>query len=221
MLYNRFFLGFLFCCYLSSFWACQAGQTDRNFSESSLKQGNPHDSSLPQELNVYPGDYTEIKIGVKGNHISGVFFDESKANRCILLFEGILGTDNPIPIIAHNPSSKSATIKGTFLLSGQAMIVQLNKTLSKSCNQEFVDGVGLAAVLTDQADWSAIRMLAHSTALYEDFGGGIATDTQLSEGTVLAVLEKRKSWYRVQVQNEQKDLGWIQEYSLYPLLIHQ
>jgi hypothetical protein len=223
MVLKRFILLFQLFCFLLGSWSCGTEKNSHGSSSDGL-QGHSATSTLdfPQVF-VFPGDYVEMKIGIKGNHISGVFFDEMNPNSavCMLLFEGIIGTQNPIPIVAYHPSNPQKSIEGTFLVSGDAMLVKLNKTFDQSCNQEFVDGVGLAAVLFQEADWSAIRMIAYSTPLYEDYGGGLSDDMQLKNGEVVAILEKRNSWYRVEVQNDQKDLGWIEEYSLYPLLIKQ
>lgn len=205
-------------CILFQF-ACDTEQS-ANHQESN-KQTGPRPAADESPVFIYPGDYYKMKIGVKGNHLSAVFFDENAKNpeACQLLFEGLVGNDNPIKVTAYNPQFPAISVPGTFLISGNAIIVQLENNPKDNCTQEFTDGVGVAAVLADEANWSAVRMVEHQTDLYEDFGGGISQPVTLTKGTVVAILEKRQNWYRIQVQNSTKDLGWVEEYMLYPQII--
>ncbi len=194
---------------------------DSHDSRTDFKSKRPLKSEL-DSVNVYviSGDYYEIKMGVKGNELTGIYQNPSAKNKksCMFFFEGIIGNKNPVKVKCYNPVDDKPPFNGYFKILGDVMIVKLDKIPANKCESEFIDETGHSLVLDKQANWSAVRMIQQETPLYEDAEGGLTTGNTLMKGTIVAVLEKRNSWLRVEVQNDDADEGWIQEYMLFPLL---
>ena len=174
------------------------------------------------KLNVYviAGDYYEIKIGVKGDLLTGVYIDpkSNDKNSCLFFFEGKIGLRNPVKIKCYNPTKTDPVFNGDLKLLGDDMIARLKNPPTKNCDPEFTDEVGHSVVLDLQHNWLSIRMIQQETYLYENFDGGLTVGNALIKGTVVAVIEKYGSWLKVEVQDKQNEFGWIQEFMLYPLL---
>jgi hypothetical protein len=206
-----------FVCFLSLFlFACGSQESQTDF-----KSKPPLKTELDSD-NVYviSGDYYEMKMGVKGNELTGVYKDPSAKNKnaCLFFFEGIIGNKNPVKVKCYNPVDDKPPFNGYFKILGDVMIVKLDKNPANKCESEFIDETGHSLVLDKQANWSAVRMIQQKTPLYEDAEGGLTTGNLLTKGTIVAVLEKRNTWLRIEAQNGYADEGWIQEYMLYPLL---
>lgn len=174
-------------------------------------------------VNVYAiaGDYYEAKIGVSGDHLTGVYRDPSAAadKACWFFFEGTISTQNPIQVQCYNPTKTNRPVRGEFKILGDAIIMQLKEEFAGNCSHEFTDEVGRSIVLDLQQEWSAIRIVQHSASLYEQ--PKLETPTRaerLPRGTALAVLERRKNWLLVDILFEPGQPAWVQEHELYPLL---
>lgn len=184
-------------------------------------------SWTPSELDalnvhIIAGDYYELKIGVKGDELTGVYYDPtaSKDNNCLFFFEGTIGTSNPVLVKCYNPTTTEAPINGQFKLLGDAMILQLDQLPKTTCTPEFTDKVGRSVVLDTQAEWSAIRMLQFAAKMYAKPNLEEAmSSVELSKGTVVAIKEKFKDWILVDVlTGDERQQGWIAMQSLYPLI---
>jgi len=174
------------------------------------------------QLNVYiiAGDYYEMKIGVKGNQLTGVYqLPNSEPNDpCLFFFEGKIGTQNPIKVSCYNPMNTDPIFTGSFKVLGDALIAKLNKLPNEGCEPQFTDEVGRSMVLDLSHEWSQVRVIQHATPLSSQPNGETTADEQLVKGTVVAIKEKQGNWLLVDVLNQDKQEGWIQDYVLYPLL---
>ena len=177
--------------------------------------------STANASNVYviAGDYYEIKMGIKGDEITGVYRHPTAENdACLFFFEGRIGAGNPVQVKCYNPTNNNPPFDGSFKILGDAMIARLDKSLGEQCEPEFLDAVGHSLVLDERVNWTAIRMVKEPTPLYEDAGEGLTTGKSLKKGAVVGVREQRDFWLFVDVQDGDREQGWIPEYVLYPLL---
>lgn len=174
------------------------------------------------KLNVYiiAGDYYEMKIGVKGNQLTGVYqLPNSKPNDpCVFFFQGKIGTQNPIEVTCYNPKYPKQTFTGTFKVLGDALIAKLSQLPEEGCEPQFIDEIGRSMVLDLSHEWSEIRIIQHGTTLWDQPSETISVSEQLNGGSVVAIKEKKGNWFKVEVLNGTKEEGWIQDYVLYPLL---
>lgn len=172
-------------------------------------------------VNVYviAGDYYEMKLGIRGNEITGVYRKpDAKDDACFFFFEGKVGTKNPIQVKCYNPANTNPPFVGWFKILGDVMIARLDKNLGEGCEPELTDAVGRSMVLDSQKEWSEIRMIQAATPLFEDKESPTQIGEGLPRGTIVAVKEKRGAWLWVDVLNEAKEEGWIEEQVLYPLI---
>lgn len=207
-------------CLLLGFCSC-GGEQETSSPPPPPSQAPPVETDL-DALNVYvmAGDYYEMKIGVKGNQLTGIYQhpDASNSSACRFFFEGTLGTQNPVRVKCYNPMDLQAPYNGTFKMLGDALIARLNRLPAEGCEPEFTDAVGRSVVMDMQHDWLEIRMVEQKTALYEDAMAGLTVGNPLTKGMVVAVKEKKGSWLLVDVLDGKNEQGWIQDYVLYPLL---
>jgi len=217
----RLFYSLWILCLFGTMISC--GETP----ESPAVEKTPVKTSWTQseldKMDVYAiaGDYYEIQIGIKGKELTGIYRDPKAKNEedCRFFFEGIIGTQIPIEVQCYNPTDTKAPFKGFFKILGDAMIIKLAKLPSNECNEEFRNEVGRSVVLDSKEAWSAIRMVQHSTFLRKQpILESAKSEETLKRGTVVAVLEQRNTWLRVQILDGAETMGWISEHDLYPLI---
>lgn len=200
----------LFCLFLT-FSACggEAPETPpiQTYTKTNLDSVNVY---------VIAGDYYEMQLGIRGNEITGVYRKpDAEDDACLFLFEGKIGTQNPIEVKCYNPQNNISPFIGWFKIMGDVMIARLNTAPNESCEPEFTDAVGHSLVLDSQKEWTAIRMVQAATPLYEDKESLTKIGEELPKGTIVAVKEKRGTWLWVDVLDENKEEGWIEEQAVY------
>ena len=86
----------------------------------------PFNRTELDKLNVYviAGDYYEMKIGVKGDELTGVYLDpkSNDNNSCLFFFEGKIGVRNPVKVKCYNPTNADPVFNGDFKILGDVMI---------------------------------------------------------------------------------------------------
>lgn len=218
--YSQWFLWAL-CCGLFCITACGGEPESSQVKENSIKTSWTKSELDKTDVYAIAGDYYEIQIGIKGKELTGVYRNTPSADNpdCLFFFEGIIGTQNPIEVVCYNPINTAPPFKGYFKILGDAMIIQLSKLPSDQCDGEFTDNVGHSVVLDSKKEWSAIRMVQHSSNLHENpVLESPKIEEALKRGTALAVLEKRNTWLRIEILDGSETQGWISEHGLYPLV---
>lgn len=218
--HSQWFLWSL-CCTLFFMTACGGDSKVTEVKENPIKTSWTKSELDKTDVYAIAGDYYEIQIGIKGKELTGIYRSTPSSNNpdCLFFFEGTIGTKNPIEVACYNPTNTEPPFKGFFKILGDAMIIQLAKLPSNQCNGEFTDKVGYSVVLDSKKEWSAIRMVQHTTSLHEKpVIESPKIEEALQRGTVLAVLEKRNTWLRVEILDDSGKQGWISEHGLYPLV---
>ncbi len=218
--YSQWFL-WVWCCLMGGFTSCGGKPEPPIVEETPIKTSWTQSELDKMDVYAIAGDYYEIQIGIKGKELTGVYRDPKAKNvqDCLFFFEGIIGNKNPIEVQCYNPTNTKAAFKGYFKILGDAMIIQLASLPSAQCDTEFTDNVGHSVVLDSKKEWSAIRMVQHSTGLHEQ---PIVESPKLGEalqrGVAVGVLEQRNTWFRVEVLDGSGSQGWISGHGLYPLI---
>ena len=159
-------------------------------------------------------------MGVKGNQLTGVYRHPDHP-KCWFFLEGVIGTQNPIPITCYDPTTTNPPITGQLKIIGDAIIAKLPRLPQQTCPAELTNDVGYSMVLDLQHNWSSIRVVQHPAPCYtQPNQNSPATVESLTKGTAVGILEKRNDWLYVDVLNgPAAPLSyWIQTYQLYPLI---
>jgi hypothetical protein len=209
------------CALVFCLTACGGTPEPSAFEDNPIKTSWTQSELDKTDVYAITGDYYEIQIGIKGKELTGIYRDPqaTEGNGCTFFFEGLIGTQNPIEVQCYDPTNTKAPFKGFFKILGDAIIIKLANLPSDNCTTEFTNQVGRSVVLDSKKEWSAIRMVQHPTNVHaQPILESAKQEDVLQRGVVLAVLEQRNTWMRVEVLDGSGNQGWVSQHGLYTLI---